>query len=193
MFKDLNNAKIGNLLVFFAQNGGPLYLTKALKLLYFLDERAVRETGVPVTWLSYHAWKEGPVATEIYTELGQQKSLSSELAQYIDWKPDSNGRLYLIPATDFDPDEFTEYELSLLNEFASSLCFYTATKLVKELHRPGTLWDQVVKENDLDTLFKKGINISDKELRLESLIQEDEYKSEAFQNARESIHLQAHN
>ena len=43
-------------------------MTKALKLLYLIDETAVRQSGSPITWLEYKVWKNGPVASEIYFE-----------------------------------------------------------------------------------------------------------------------------
>jgi 1-deoxy-D-xylulose 5-phosphate reductoisomerase len=44
-------------------------LTKAIKLLYIADEKAIKETGVPITWLNYKAWKFGPVPEDIYNKV----------------------------------------------------------------------------------------------------------------------------
>ena len=58
--------KAFNALVYFAQRIKPLDLTKAIKLLYFADEMAVKQTGVPINWLNYKVWKLGPVPEDIY-------------------------------------------------------------------------------------------------------------------------------
>ena len=62
----LNKEKIGNLLIYIASNIKPLYHTQLLKLIYLIDEEAVKEDGVPITWLDYKVWKFGPVAQEAY-------------------------------------------------------------------------------------------------------------------------------
>ena len=69
MFRKVLNDKIGNLLVYLAQNISDLSMTKALKLLYIIDETSMKESGVPVTWLEYKVWEKGPVAQEIYDEI----------------------------------------------------------------------------------------------------------------------------
>ncbi len=69
MFRRILNNKIGNILAYMATQTEPLYMTKALKLLYIIDETAVRQSGSPITWLDYKVWKNGPVSHEIYNEL----------------------------------------------------------------------------------------------------------------------------
>ncbi|HEY5570416.1 MAG TPA: type II toxin-antitoxin system antitoxin SocA domain-containing protein, partial [Bacteroidales bacterium] len=55
----VNKDKIGNLIVLLATRLKPLYHTKLIKLLYLIDEEAVKEDGVPVTWLEYKVWQFG--------------------------------------------------------------------------------------------------------------------------------------
>ena len=50
--------KAFNALVYFAERIKPLYLTKAINLLYLADELAIKQSGVPVTWLNYKVWKK---------------------------------------------------------------------------------------------------------------------------------------
>lgn len=64
----LAQKKAFNALVYFAERIKVLYLTKAFKLLYLTDEKAIKETGVPITWLNYKAWKCGPVPEDIYNK-----------------------------------------------------------------------------------------------------------------------------
>ena len=112
MFRGIQNKKIGNVLVYLADQINPLSLTKALKLLYMLDETSVQETGVPVTWLDYKVWELGPVATEIYYELrnNHKEFIHGEvisLDNYISIETDTtHQRSRITPLKPFDEDEF---------------------------------------------------------------------------------------
>ena len=64
-YYSINREKIGHCLIYFSKKQ-PISLTKALKLLFLLDETSVKETGVPITWLDYYAWERGPVANDVY-------------------------------------------------------------------------------------------------------------------------------
>ena len=69
MFRTILNDKIGNLLNYLAAKLPRLSLTKALKLMYIIDESAIKEAGSPITWLDYKVWENGPVAEDIYNEI----------------------------------------------------------------------------------------------------------------------------
>jgi uncharacterized phage-associated protein len=190
MFRAQNDKRIGHILIYLAKQGAPLYLTKALKLLFMLDEESIIETGAPITWLDYQAWEQGPVANEIYDEIyGNVMSSSSKLGDYISWY-EKNGNTFIEAKADFDSDEFTDYEITLMEEFASSYCFNSSTELVDEVHRPGTPWQRVVEERGLQAQFDAGKSRSNERIHLQNLIDSDEYKSEVYKNARESQHLQ---
>lgn len=75
MFRNLVNDKIGNLLNYMSNKIPNLTMTKALKLLYLIDDTAYKRTGVSVTWLDYKVWKMGPVAEELYNELRYDQKL----------------------------------------------------------------------------------------------------------------------
>ena len=55
----VNKDKIGNLMVYLSERISPIYHTQLIKLLYLIDEEAVKDDGVPVTWLDYKAWQYG--------------------------------------------------------------------------------------------------------------------------------------
>ena len=50
----VNKDKIGNLMVYLSERISPIYHTQLIKLLYLIDEEAVKDDGVPVTWLDYN-------------------------------------------------------------------------------------------------------------------------------------------
>ena len=62
----INRDLVGNLMIYLATECKPLYHTKLIKLLYLIDEESTRRNGSPLTWLSYKAWKLGPVSQEVY-------------------------------------------------------------------------------------------------------------------------------
>ena len=74
MFRNQLNNKIGNLLSYLSTQIPNLSMTKALKLLYLIDETSYMQTGVSVTWLDYKVWEMGPVAEELYNELRYDQS-----------------------------------------------------------------------------------------------------------------------
>src|SRR5579859_3818061 len=76
MFRSQLNNKIGNLLNYLSTQIPNLSMTKALKLLYLIDETAYTRTGVSVTWLDYKVWEMGPVAEELYNELRNAQYIS---------------------------------------------------------------------------------------------------------------------
>ena len=74
--------KIGNTIVYLAQNIPQLSKTKLLKLLYLLDEVSIKEFAIPFLNLEYYVWQAGPVATEIFGEISQDFE-SSILDQFL--------------------------------------------------------------------------------------------------------------
>ncbi|EQD63619.1 hypothetical protein B1B_06949, partial [mine drainage metagenome] len=58
-----------------------------MKLLYLLDFEHFRQTGYSVTGMEYHAWKMGPVPTDLFEEW---EALEPDLAAAIDIKPSAS-------------------------------------------------------------------------------------------------------
>lgn len=61
-----NKDLVGNLIILLANRCKPLYHTKLMKLLFFIDKEATEVKGTPITWLDYKAWKLGPVSPELF-------------------------------------------------------------------------------------------------------------------------------
>jgi hypothetical protein len=79
LLKQSNVDKIGNLIIYLVDKINEIYrqkvyLTKLLKVLYIIDETAIKETGAPVTGLDYRVWKMGSVAFDVYRDLMHEKS-----------------------------------------------------------------------------------------------------------------------
>jgi uncharacterized phage-associated protein len=199
MFRQLLNDKIGNLLIYLSSNIKDLTLTKALKLLYVIDETSMKEVGVPVTWLEYKAWEYGPVAPEIYEEIknGITCGPNSQLVgTYINVSAKDNpvdpskSPIKLISSVkEFDDSEFSDYEIGLLDKVIKKFGNKTAKQLVEHLHRTGSLWDVEKRNNQLDFALQGGIsNVS---IPLNTLIKDDTEKQDVYASAFESLSFEA--
>ncbi len=196
MFRILQNNIIGNILISFAEKIPYLSLTKALKLLYLLDEHSVKEIGVPVTWLEYKVWELGPVAEDIYNEIKYSEKISiygkvTSLDEFITIKKGANNakkteETYILAKKTFDESEFTEYELELINSIIEKYGKLNAKELVDLLHKENTLWSKIVKENNLTEHFKKFNSKSNYTIPFSNLI-DNELKEMAYNAAFESL------
>lgn len=195
MFRQILNDKIGNLLVYLADHINDLSLTKALKLLYIIDETSVKETGVPVTWLEYKVWEQGPVAPEIYEEIQRGTTCGPKteiVGKYINITVTDNPvnqsatpSKYISSDKTFDDSEFTDYEIELLDRIIKKFGNQSAKQLVKHLHSANSLWESEKIKNQLDFDLQGGIsNVS---IPLNTLIKDDLKKQEIYASAFESL------
>ena len=183
--------------MYFAEHVKPLYLTKAIKLLYIADEKAIRESGVPVTWLNYKAWKFGPVPEDIFYRVKRSHSLqkaglqNTEVDGLIisDPAPGLPDGIVLSPKRAFDDSQFSDYEIEVLDEVVRQYGKYSAEQLVEILHGEGSLWHKVVKENNLEQQFELKSNRSDFGIELSELLDTD-FKKSAFEVAYQSYLMQ---
>lgn len=198
MFRALLNDKIGTVVRHFAAQIPHLSLTKLLKLLYITDETAMQETGTPITWLEYRAWKHGPVPAEIYQEIKHGEKLTIgrrlfSLDNYIQIKrqesPKRMGQeeVYIIAIGEDDLSMLSAYEVELLDKVIQQFGNMNATELIDYLHEEGSLWHKAVQEHKLDTNFELFQNTSNCIIDFSDLIEEDELLKMAAQSAFESL------
>jgi uncharacterized phage-associated protein len=193
----LAQEKAFNVLVYFAERIKPLYFTKAIKLLYLADEMAVRQTGVPITWLNYKVWKLGPVPEDIYHQVKfaqhqHQKGLGSDAIKYLEIsepiEPLRDGIL-LKPALAFNDDQFSDYDVEILDAVIGAYGKLNSDQIIDLLHAKGTLWHKLVEANHLDQQFELKSNRSDFIIELTDLL-DTEYKRSAFEVAYQSYLMQ---
>lgn len=198
MFRVLLNDKIGTVVRHFAAQIPHLSLTKLLKLLYIIDEMAMRETGTPVTWLEYRVWKHGPVAAEIYQEIkhGEKMSIGGHLISLDDFvkviKQDSPRRpgqeeVFIAANGENNLSVLSAYEVDLLNRVVQQFGHMNATELIGYLHEEGSLWHKAVQEHKLDTNFELYQNTSNCIIDFSDLIEDNELLKMAAQSAFESL------
>ncbi|HTI12765.1 MAG TPA: Panacea domain-containing protein [Puia sp.] len=199
MFRNQLNNKIGNLLNYLSTQIPDLSMTKALKILYLIDETSYTNTGVSVTWLDYKVWEMGPVAEELYNELRYDQSLLQNgepinLDNFIETqKTDSfNNQTQIVirPKGRFHLDELSSYEKELIDNVIDRFGTYTAKQLIQLLHEENTLWHKHVSENDLELNFKVYGKKSNHTIDFSELIKDDPIKQLAAQSAFESMQMQ---
>ncbi len=202
MYRSINNEKIGNVLRYFAQHIAYLPSMKALKLLYFLDLQAVREKGVPVTWLEYKAWKFGPVASSVWTELRHgvatvdpafgDCSLDRFLTiQRFENEESGNIEINLEAKGDFDDSEFSAYEMGLLARIVEDYGSLSGYQLSQLGHADNGPWAKVVGLHKLETRFLLGDLTPDVLIDLAAEVSEGP-KFDAYLAAKEALERKAH-
>ena len=179
-----NFETLANLIVLLAQKVPSINVTKLLKMLYLIDERAMIEYGVRVTWLDYSAWERGPVIPELYCDLQHKKD--SDLFNYIETH--KNGKqTVIIPKTEVNYDFFSRNEMNVINAVIEQFKDKSASWLVDYLHESGTQWHKVITENKLDFKTKK---TSDYKIDLSNLVKDKPIQNMFYQAALESIQYQ---
>jgi uncharacterized phage-associated protein len=201
MFRRILNNKISNILAYMAVETEALYMTKALKLLYIIDETAVRQSGSPITWLDYKVWKMGPVAPEIYNELRYNQcvtydkiifNLSDSIAvQHVQNNKSSNQidvRISAKKQADFS--RFSDFEKEIITSVIGQFGALNSQQLIDLLHEQGSLWDKIVSQFKLEEHFKLRGNTSDYSIDFVDLIEDDAFLKLAAQSAYDSLSFQ---
>ncbi len=200
MFRNQLNEKIGNLLNFLSKRIPNLSMTKALKLLYLIDETAYIRSGSPITWFDYKIWEMGPVAEELYNELRYDQSILQNgepinLSKFIKTEEiDSfDGRtkiITILPKGEYDFGQFSSFEQELIENIVDRFGTYSAKQLIDLLHESNTLWHKGVIDNNLQLNFKVYGKKSNHTIDFAELIKDDTMLQMAAQSAFESMQMQ---
>jgi uncharacterized phage-associated protein len=174
--------KIGNTIIYLTEHIKPLYKTKLLKLLYLLDEFAVKKYGIPFLNLDYEVWQAGPVCSDIYQELNEKPNL---LEDYILLIFDETGTK-VCAKKKFIDGEFSDYEINLLEFVSDKYKYFTAPELVNLTHRESSPWYKAAQANGLLELFEsKRTNTSNCKVDLSELIKGDPIKEQRYRDFQE--------
>lgn len=149
-FSESNKDKLGNTLIYMAERVQDLSKTKALKLLYLMEERMVLRYHTPFLAIPYEVWQAGPVAKDVFIDLSDGPYI---LKDYIGTENHYMGT-YIVPIKSFCDDEFSECEIQMMDDILQKYGKMTATELVDETHRKGTLWYQEASQNGLLEAFQ---------------------------------------
>ena len=174
--------RIANILVYFANNTENLGLTKANKLLYYLDCLHLFRYGRVVIKDKYTKQWFGPVPTETYEKLNAIRifNLSSEkdkkefnlnqeiMFEYIDIVPeniDTNCILdRIIAKKEFESLWFSKSEIEIMEELSKKYCYTTANELTHKTHNESP-YKKAEAGGDIDLkLFLKDNNMPQKDI-----------------------------
>lgn len=178
--------KLGNTLVFFAKHVGDFGKTKALKLLFLLEEKSIKELGIPFFGFDFKVWQFGPVVGEVYNDLNDRDlPLLSKYIKRVDANTDEFEAI-----VDFNDDEFSNNDIYLMNEIVRFARNKTATDLVNFTHGKNSLWLKAAKENNLlDGFENKTITQTDIIINFSSLIEDNNYLKERYESSLEYLHF----
>lgn len=170
--------KIGNSIVFFAQNIPYLTKTKVLKLLYILDEISIKNSGIPFFNLTYKVWKYGPVSEEIFIDLSLDKP--DILSEYIQTQSQDN-ITYVQTESVFCDDEFSNVDIALLEYVTNNHGKLNAGELVEYTHRKDSPWFNLVDRHGLSSGFDNGsVTNTEIVIDLTELISHDQMKKNLY-------------
>lgn len=135
MSSDVNERKIGNLVIFFVTNTENCGIMKLCKLLYFSDFLHFRQTGKSITGYMYKAWDMGPVPLAFYNEF---KCDNKFLHKYVTWEIDTweKGTITTFkPVKKLDPRVFSEREMEIMTKIANEFRSHPAQALKDLTHK----------------------------------------------------------
>ena len=151
--KTIQLNKIANILIYMAENTEDCGVTKANKLLYYVDCFHLLECGRIVTNDEYKKLPQGPVPEETYTRLtalvelsqgidiniGFKQNYKEFLQDYIEIKIEElpepyNCRYKLIAKKNFDPQWFSKSEIRIIKKVANKYKKMSARKMSEITH-----------------------------------------------------------
>ena len=131
-------------MIYLSKNIGEFGITKALKILFLLEENSIKTYGVPFFGFEFQVWQFGPVVEPVYVELNEgPKDFLGNFVKKIPY-----GDEYLFePVAEFNDDEFSNNDLSILEEMVKFSRNKTAADFVKITHGKNSLWYKTAKEH----------------------------------------------
>jgi uncharacterized phage-associated protein len=134
--------RIGNLLVYITSKLGAIPKTKLLKLIYIIEEESIKKGGTQFTDLSYTYLPMGPVSTFVNTQIVKKRE---PLCNFIN--VEMKGKAAIIsPKSSFNDDEFSDFDIQLMDEVLHKFGSWKAKDLIDYTHREGSPWKKI--DND---------------------------------------------
>jgi|SRR5579872_1525280 len=176
--------KIGNSIIYFASRLDGLTKTKILKLLYILEEAAIRKYGYPFFGVDFQLWKHGPVLKDIFIDLSDEKP--SILESYVERNPHDYATFRA--KGKFTDDEFSDNDIELLDKVVDYAKTKTAKKIVDFLHGSNSLWRKsAIKYGVLELLENETINSTEYDIDFNILFENNPDMQDRYESAKENI------
>jgi uncharacterized phage-associated protein len=180
--------KLGNALIYLCKEmqkvGEKASKTHLLKLVFIIEEIAVKKYGIPFFDLRFDVWQLGPVSKDLFVELSEEPDL---LAPYI-CRQIVDGNVYIQAKQEFSDDEFNDNELALLEEISRRFLYCTAKELINFTHRSDSIWYKTALKNGVLDLLENGqMKTTNIEIPLHEVIEDEEEKLARYLSHREFI------
>jgi uncharacterized phage-associated protein len=131
--------RIGNLLVYITNKLGAIPKTKLLKLIYIIEEEAIKKGGSQFTDLNYLYLPMGPVSTFVNTQIDKKREA---LAKFINIEKQSNSTLISAKVV-FNDDEFSNFDIQLIDSVLVTFGKMNTKELIDYTHRNGSPWKKL--------------------------------------------------
>lgn len=184
-FSEYTKQKLGNTIVYIARKKSNLSKTQLLILLYLMEERMALKYHIPFIGIPFEVWQIGPVAKDVFVDLSDSPYLLKNFVK-TDFK---DGGTFIEAIADFDDNEFSECEIEMMDEILAKYGNMTASDLVSETHKEGTLWYRTaVRTGLLEAFNKYECNNSDQQIDFT-----EEMTDCAAEDYRESLNIRPAN
>jgi uncharacterized phage-associated protein len=181
--------KLGNTLVYLANNVGELSKTKILKLLFLLEESSVKRFGYPFLGLNFQIWKFGPVLKEVYIDLSEETP--NLLKSFIEKDPADN-KIYRAKVA-FNDDQFSDNDIYLLEKIKNFARHKNAKDLVDYTHQENSLWRRsAIKNGILQELETAQVNSTEFSIDFSLLFEADEEQKDRYLESLENLEFINH-
>ncbi len=132
--------KVGNTVIYLSSRVSELMRTKLLKILFLLEEKAIKEYGKPFFGLDFKVWQFGPVVEAIYHELTE-----GEIKIFKDYfKKNQFDEFEAIK--EFSDDEFSDNDIALMDSMVVFARHKIAKDFVRITHAENSLWKKSAKK-----------------------------------------------
>ncbi|MCF2547888.1 SocA family protein [Bacteroides xylanisolvens] len=180
-FSEYTKQKLGNTIVYIARKKSNLSKTQLLILLYLMEERMALKYHIPFIGIPFEVWQIGPVAKDVFVDLSDSPYLLKNFVK-TDFK---DGGTFIEAIADFDDNEFSECEIEMMDDILAKYGNMTASDLVSETHKEGTLWYRTaVRTGLLEAFNKYECNNSDQQIDFT-----EEMTDCAAEDYRESLNI----
>lgn len=178
--------KLGNTLIYLANNVGDFNKTKILKLLFLLEESAIKKYAHPFFGFDFQLWKFGPVLNDVFIDLSEENL--TLLNGYI--KRTAANKDEFESAAVFNDDEFSDNDILLMDMIIKFAKNKTAKDLVNHTHGEKSLWRQsAISSGVLEMLETQKTSSTKYLIDFSLLFEEDSYMKERFNSSMENIHF----
>ena len=176
--------KLGNTLIYLANGVSELNKTKILKLLFLIEEASIKKHGYPFFGFKFEVWQFGPVLKEVHEELSNQDLYA--LGEYIK-RTRWDASIY--EATkDFNDDEFSDWDLEILDQMISFAKNKIAKDFVDITHAKDSLWTKTAaKYGVLEDLENRKRATTDYLIDFSMLFQDNEELRQRYEIAVENM------